>query len=50
MSWLSKLDLLQISWRIDRSANRFPVDKPWLHPQAERLDSISLLIGWRKIP
>ncbi|MEM8830413.1 MAG: NAD(P)/FAD-dependent oxidoreductase [Cyanobacteria bacterium P01_G01_bin.19] len=47
MSWLSKLDLLQISWRIDRNANRFPVDKPWLHPQAEQLDRLSFA-DWLK--
>ena len=41
MSWLGKLDLLQIGWRIDRSANKLSVTEPWRHPQAEQLDSIS---------
>jgi monoamine oxidase len=43
ISWLGKLDLLQISWRIDRSANKLSVTEPWRHPQAEQLDSFTLL-------
>lgn len=41
LSWLGKLDILQMSWRIGRLLNQLPVDELWRHPRAGYLDKQS---------
>ena len=41
VSWISKLDIWQIGWRLDRIAKTLSVTEPWRHPKAKQLDSIS---------
>ena len=41
ISWIALLDIFQASWRIDRDAKKISATKPWEHPQAEQLDSLS---------
>ena len=48
ISLISKLDLLQISWRIDRMAHQMSVTEPWQYRLAEQLDSISFDVWLEK--
>lgn len=41
MSWLGKLDLLQLYWRLSRIINQLSVTEPWKHPQAKVLDGLT---------
>ena len=45
---ISKLDLFQISWRIDRMAHQVPITEPWQYRLAEQLDSISFNLWLEK--
>lgn len=41
LSWLGKLDSLQVSWRIGLLLNQLSVAEPWRHPRAGSLDKLS---------
>ena len=45
---ISKLDLFQISWRIDRIAHQVSITQPWQYRLAEQLDSISFDVWLEK--
>ena len=38
LSWVGKLDVFQLGWRINHMANKLSTAKPWHHPRAGRLD------------
>lgn len=41
VSWISKLDIFQIGWRLNWIAKTLSVTEPWRHSKAKQLDSIS---------
>lgn len=41
MSWLGKLDTLQLGWRLNRVVHQLSVTEPWQHPRASRMDNSS---------
>ena len=48
ISLISKLDLWQISWRIDRLAHKISVTEPWQYRSAKQLDSIPFDVWLKK--
>jgi len=41
ISWIAKIDALQLGWRLNRLAGRLSVTEPWACAEASRLDRVS---------
>jgi len=41
MSWIAKLDALQLGWRVNRLADKLSVNEPWASTEASELDQMS---------
>lgn len=48
ISWIAKLDALQLGWRVNRLADKLSVTEPWTSTEASKFDSVSFA-EWLKV-